>query len=151
MGYLQVTSRLDSTRLDSFLLTWTYGYNIPKVPYPEWSDKLRAYVGDDTKEEHALLPLFHLVTGNLPADSVAPELDDSNAAAVLKASGAIEEDPLAAGAVTTDAIGMYLAYLVAIEFLPPPPAAGQRALPKCEIAAERLAALTGSGRGVKAT
>ncbi|KAM0279561.1 hypothetical protein ACHAQH_004516 [Verticillium albo-atrum] len=151
LGVVQITSHPRLTQNEWVGTLETYGYSIPKVPYPEWSEKLRAYVSDDTKEEHALLPLFHLVTGNLPADSVAPELDDKNAAAVLKASGATEEDPLAAGAVTTDAIGMYLAYLVAIGFLPPPAAGGQKVLPKCEIDAGRLAALTGSGRGVKAT
>ncbi len=95
-----------------------YGYEAPGVSYAEWCDRLRAYVADEqnaTKDrELALLPLFHLVAGNLPADSIAPELDDSNAAAVLRKDSAGREDTLADYGVTTETAGVYLAYLVAI-------------------------------------
>jgi L-aminoadipate-semialdehyde dehydrogenase len=53
------------------------------VSYQEWCT-VKEYVSDNTKEEHALLPLFHFVVGDLPTNTIAPELDDANAAAALK-------------------------------------------------------------------
>lgn len=152
LGVVQVTSHPRLTLNDWIGALETYGYPVPQVPYEEWSSKLRAYVADETKEELALLPLFHHVTGNLPADSIAPELDDANAAAVLRAydgdAAPADRDPLADNVVDLDAIGMYVAYLVAIGFLPAPPAAGQRALPSCGLAPERVEALANlGGRG----
>ncbi|OIW34256.1 aminoadipate reductase [Coniochaeta ligniaria NRRL 30616] len=109
-----------------------YGYRIPQVPYKEWSEKVTAYVNDSTeKEEHALLPLFHFVTGDLPANTVAPELDDANAAAALKAYSK-QEDPLAASVIDVPTIGSYLAYLIAAGFMPGPAEKGQLALPKLD-------------------
>ena len=60
-----------------------HGYRVPKGPYQEWCTKIIEYVSDDTKEEHALLPLFHFDMGNEPANTIAPELDDSDATAAL--------------------------------------------------------------------
>jgi len=130
-----------------------YGYRIPRVPYREWSERVAAYVNDAhnaAKEEHALLPLFHFVTGDLPANTVAPELDDSNAAAALKAYSK-QEDPLAASVIDVPTIGSYLAYLVATGFMPGPQEKGQRELPKLDEG--RLRALTSGtlgGRSAKA-
>ncbi|KAB5522053.1 hypothetical protein GE09DRAFT_1154961 [Coniochaeta sp. 2T2.1] len=117
-----------------------YGYRIPQVPYKEWSDKVATYVNDaaSQKEEHALLPLFHFVTGDLPANSIAPELDDKNAAAALKAYSG-ETDPLARSVIDVPTIGSYLAYLVAAGFMPAPTEKGERELPKLD--EERVKAL----------
>ncbi|KAB5522846.1 hypothetical protein GE09DRAFT_1065629 [Coniochaeta sp. 2T2.1] len=117
-----------------------YGYRIPQVSYKEWSDKVSTYVNDTAaaKEEHALLPLFHFVTGDLPANSIAPELDDRNAAAALKAYSG-ETDPLARSVIDVPTIGSYLAYLVAAGFMPAPTEKGERELPKLD--EERVKAL----------
>lgn len=49
-----------------------YGYGIDSVPYEEWKQNLVQYVeeqqqqqqgGYKGKEEHALMPLYHFVTG----------------------------------------------------------------------------------------
>ncbi|KAL2756478.1 hypothetical protein ACRALDRAFT_1042487 [Sodiomyces alcalophilus JCM 7366] len=152
LGVVQVTSHPRLTLNDWIGALETYGYPVPQVPYEDWSSKLREYVADESNEELALLPLFHHVTGNLPADSIAPELDDANAAAVLRAyegdAAPAGRDPLEDNVVDIDAIGMYLAYLVAIGFLPAPPAAGQRTLPTCGLAPEQVEALANlGGRG----
>ncbi|GAO13845.1 hypothetical protein UVI_02004360 [Ustilaginoidea virens] len=136
----QVTSHPRLT-LDEWLgALQVYGYDVPAVPYDDWCERMSRYVSDAAKPEHALLPLFHFVTGNLPADTVAPELDDANAAAALKlysagaaaataASADRDGDPLRDSAVGVDTVGVYLAYLVAIGFLPGPGQHQARPLP----------------------
>ena len=32
----------------------TYGYRVPEVDYPAWSESLKDYVGDAKREQHAL-------------------------------------------------------------------------------------------------
>ncbi|CAI4213411.1 unnamed protein product [Parascedosporium putredinis] len=152
LGVVQVTSHPRLTMNEWLGVLEVHGYPVPQIPYPEWSAKLRDYVSDPEKEEHALLPLFHFVAGDLPANSIAPELNDSNAGVALRnaaaAAGKAEEgDPLAAGAVTLDVAGRYLAYLVATGFLPSPPADGkaERQLPSLEIGEEKLTALAALG------
>lgn len=114
-----------------------YGYSAPAIPYADWCDRMNDYVSDSAKEEHALLPLFHFVTGNLPADTIAPEMDDANATAALKLYSG-EADPMAASAVTAETIGVYFAYLVAAGFLPPPQKAGARSLPPLQASVAEL-------------
>ncbi|PGH27777.1 L-aminoadipate-semialdehyde dehydrogenase [Polytolypa hystricis UAMH7299] len=151
LGVVQVTSHPRLKFNEYTRALETYGYTVPQVPYETWSATLKEYVVDTNKEDHALLPLFHLVAGDLPANSIAPELDDRNAAAALRAAGAQEEDPLAAGALTIDTIGRYLAFLVAVGFLPPPPQKGERELPSGSLSAERIAAMANlGGRGKQA-
>ena len=177
LGVVNVTSRPRMTANEWLRALETYGYNVPQVPYADWSARLKAYVaaageepqqqrqqqdGDvfdeeeeeekDTrqpkeKEELALLPLFHYVTGNLPADWVAPRLDDRSAGAVLRADGTgrdVDED----AGLTVETMGMYLSYLVATGFLPPPSRAGHHGvldLPRCQLAAGKVM----GGRGTK--
>ncbi|KND94938.1 L-aminoadipate-semialdehyde dehydrogenase large subunit [Tolypocladium ophioglossoides CBS 100239] len=140
LGVAQVTSHPRLTLNEWIGALDVYGHRVPMVPYREWCAKVNDYTGDATKEEHALLPLFHFVVGDLPADTIAPELDDTNAASSLRlyATGAGEEhdDPLAASAVSIQTLGTYLAYLVAVGFLPPPTEKGERQLPQLD--AERL-------------
>ena len=68
------------------------------------------------------MPLYHFVTADLPSSTKAPELDDSNTCASLfadvKWSGI---DASAGTGVTEELMGVYIAYLVAMGFLPPPP------------------------------
>lgn len=88
------------------------------------------------------LPLFHFVTGNLPADTIAPELDDVQAAAALRADAKwTGEDVSAGSAVTVETVGAYLAYLVAVGFLPAPTKKGEKALPACELSPAQKEAL----------
>ncbi|KAF2090188.1 large subunit of L-aminoadipate-semialdehyde dehydrogenase [Saccharata proteae CBS 121410] len=144
LGVAQVTSHPRLT-FNQFVGTLEeYGYAIPQVSYAEWREKMDDYVAasDAGKEEHALLPLFHFVTGDLPADTVAPELDDQHAAKALKEDAKwTGEDVSAGSAVTQETIGRYLAYLVAVGFLPKPTAEGTRALPVCELSEESRAAM----------
>ena len=142
LSVAQVTSHPRLT-LNQWIGTMeAYGYRLPQVPYPKWSEKVRAYVETGSqKEEHALLPLYHFVTGDLPANTIAPELDDKNAMAALGSyeqkvtngdmNGHINGDHRhSANAVNEETIGMYLAYLVATGFLPAPTEQGAKALPK---------------------
>ncbi|RYP01687.1 hypothetical protein DL764_006150 [Monosporascus ibericus] len=120
----------------------SYGYGVPEVPYRRWSESLQEYVGDASKEQHALLGLFHFATTDLPADTVAPELDDKNAAQALKSDAEFTgEDPSRGAGVTEDIMGLYLAYLVAVGFLQAPSAAGKKPLPSVQISPEQKTAL----------
>ncbi|POR34804.1 L-aminoadipate-semialdehyde dehydrogenase [Tolypocladium paradoxum] len=135
LGVAQVTSHPRLTLNEWIGALEVYGHRVPMVSYREWCAKINDYTGDSTKEEHALLPLFHFVVGDLPADTIAPELDDANTAAALRlyATGFGEEDdPLAASAVSIQTLGTYLAYLVAVGFLPPPAEKGERQLPQLD-------------------
>lgn len=152
---------------NAFLSTLSrYGYDCPKVPYTLWKQKLEEYVTNSTtssasaitstglptptptqdhvKEPHALLPLFDWVTDNLPRDTASRALDDANAAKVLRA-----DDPgydfETRSRVTGETVGMYLAFMVAIGFVRPPPK-GER-LPIVEIGEEQRVALERVGRG----
>ena len=60
-----------------------YGYEINPADYPVWTSALEKFVIEESKES-ALFPLLHFVLDNLPQDTKAPELDDSNAAKSLK-------------------------------------------------------------------
>ncbi|KAH8126810.1 L-2-aminoadipate reductase [Trichoderma asperellum] len=139
----QVTSHPRLTLNDWIGALEVYGYEAPIMPYPEWSAKVKEYVSDDTKEEpHALLPLFHFVVGDLPGNSIAPELDDANALAALKL---YENESNVSHAVDVQSLGAYLAYLVAIGFLPPPTGSGKTPLPKLDLAASQISAASSFG------
>lgn len=65
----QVTAnpRLTFTQFTDVLKV--YGYGVDSVPYEEWRGKLVKYVEEqqqgreEGKKEHALMPLYHFVTG----------------------------------------------------------------------------------------
>lgn len=148
LGVAQVTSH-PRLRLNEWMgALELYGYGVPKVPYQEWCTKVIDYTSDDSKEEHALLPLFHFAVGNLPANTIAPELDDSNAVAALRSYDEGNESRDAKSSPSTldmDILGMYLAYLVAVGFLPPPTEKGEHELPKVDEA--RLQAIAADSLG----
>ena len=129
----------------------TYGYSIPEVSYEDWRLKLEQYVekGSDEREEHALLPLYDMVTSDLPTSTKAPELDDSNATALLAIDAqATGEDVSSGAAVTEDTVGVYLSFLVATGFLRPPHRKGSKALPNMTLSEEQQEDLaTVGGRG----
>lgn len=95
------------------------------------------------------MPLYHFVTNDLPANTKAPELDDRNAAAALKADAVWSGVDVSAGAgVTEELVGKYASYLVEIGFLPPPTLTGARPLPAAGITEEQKKTLLGvGGRG----
>ncbi|KAL9029007.1 MAG: hypothetical protein Q9196_002699, partial [Gyalolechia fulgens] len=90
----------------------TYGYHVPASTFEDWRHRLVTYVESDHhtpphrqgsasetraatspphtggKEPHALLPLYHFVTGDLPSGTRAPELDDRNTLRALAAERA---------------------------------------------------------------
>ena len=73
------------------------------------------------------LPLLDLVTRDLPSSSKAPELDDRNAIKALEADNSdrigadTSDSPAGSSYVTEETIGIYLGYLLAMGFMPPPP------------------------------
>ncbi|KAF2130856.1 large subunit of L-aminoadipate-semialdehyde dehydrogenase [Dothidotthia symphoricarpi CBS 119687] len=131
LGVAQITSHPRIT-LNEFLGSLeNFGYTVPQVPYSEWKQSMEAYVADrsGTKEENALLPLYHFVTGDLPADTKAPEMDDTNATDALKKDIAwTNQDWSAGGKVTEDTVGVYISYLIELGFMPKPEAKGIKEL-----------------------
>ncbi|KAL9592049.1 MAG: hypothetical protein Q9179_007111, partial [Wetmoreana sp. 5 TL-2023] len=87
----QITARPRMTFAEFAATLKTYGYDVDLVPYEEWKEKLVRYVeqqpqqdeAKDGKDEHALMPLYHFVTGDLPSTTLAPLLDDTNTARAL--------------------------------------------------------------------
>ncbi|KAI9772817.1 MAG: large subunit of alpha-aminoadipate reductase [Candelina submexicana] len=138
LSVAQITSH-PRLRFNEFLGTLeTYGYDVPKVDYIPWKSSLEKYVasgGKDQEKIHALMPLYHFVTADLPSSTKAPELDDSNTCASLLADAKWSGIDASAGSgVTEELMGIYLAYLVAMEFLPPPPEGGKgKSLPRIEL------------------
>ncbi|KAF2765348.1 large subunit of alpha-aminoadipate reductase [Teratosphaeria nubilosa] len=124
-----------------------YGYSTPVEPYDEWKQKVVKYVEDSQsdKEELALLGLYHMVTGDLPEATKAVNLNDRNAQKALEADHkACGTDETPAG-VTTEAVGAYLAFLVARGFMAVPE---ENKLPKINLSREQTAALNKvGGRG----
>lgn len=95
------------------------------------------------------MPLYHFVTADLPSNTKAPELDDTNAAAALKADATWSGIDASAGAgVTEELVGLYSSYLMQIGFLPAPTTAGARPLPTARITEEqKQAVMNVGGRG----
>jgi L-aminoadipate-semialdehyde dehydrogenase len=154
LGVAQITSHPRIT-FNTFLGALSkYGYNVPQVPYAVWKKAMESYVAGNgpyasAKEEHALLPLYHFVTSDLPGDTKAPELDDRNAAKALKEDERwTGEDWSQGGAVTEDTVGVYLAYLIELGFMPRPEGRAEKELPKLEISEEKREAMARvGGRG----
>jgi L-aminoadipate-semialdehyde dehydrogenase len=155
LGVAQITSHPRITFNDYLGALSAYGYSVPQIPYAQWKARMGSYVAgtgdfaDPAREDHALLPLYHFVTGDLPGDTQAPELDDVNAAQALKKDEAWSgEDWSAGGAVTVETVGVYLAYLVELGFMPKPDGKGERSLPTLDIGeAQREGMKRVGGRG----
>ncbi|GAM84142.1 hypothetical protein ANO11243_021350 [Dothideomycetidae sp. 11243] len=147
-GVVHLTSHPRLTFNDYLSSLQQYGYDVPEVPYKEWRDSVEAFV-EKGEEEHALLGLYHMVTDDLPANTKAPELDDRNAAASLKADQARTGQDLSGGsAVTVEKVGVYMAYLIARGFMPRPPKPGHLELPTIVLGDEQVKALEKiGGRG----
>lgn len=130
-----------------------YGYSVPEVSYEDWRQRMEQYVDkvDNELEEHALLPLYDMVTSDLPTHTKAPELDDSNAATLLGIDAQVTGEDLSTGsAVTEDTVGVYLSFLVAVGFLSPPDRKDGKPLPNLELSTTQREALASiEGRGVR--
>ncbi|KAL9609620.1 MAG: hypothetical protein Q9167_005621 [Letrouitia subvulpina] len=137
----QVTAHPRITFTDFGAALGKYGYDVALVGYEEWKQKVLEYVEgkEDGQEELALMPLLHFVAGDLPSNTIAPDLDDSNTRAALAKDAAGSTKPAVEG-VTVELVGTYLAYLIAIGFMPPPPLSSNHAtlqLPKVELSEEQ--------------
>lgn len=95
------------------------------------------------------MPLYHFVTADLPSNTKAPELDDTHAAAALRADAAWTGIDASAGAgVTEDLVGLYCSYLVAVGFLPSPTSSAAKQLPTAQLSEDQKKALLSvGGRG----
>jgi L-aminoadipate-semialdehyde dehydrogenase len=97
-------------------------------------------------------PLLHFVLDNLPSSSKAPELDDANAIASLKTDSQWTREDWSQGTgVSVDTMGVYIAYLIAIGFLPAPQKKGERELPNISLSEAAIQSLQAvGGRGTMA-
>jgi L-2-aminoadipate reductase len=117
----------------------TYGYRSQQIDYIPWSQSLESFVHNNNND-FALMPLFTFVANDLPSNSRAPELDDANARKALEEDRAWTGEDLSKGSgVTKQDIGMYLAYLVEVGFLPKPngPGSGGSVLPEVNVSQEQ--------------
>ncbi|KAF2165690.1 hypothetical protein M409DRAFT_67064 [Zasmidium cellare ATCC 36951] len=122
-----------------------YGYDVPLEPYETWKHKVEQYV-EAGKDELALLGLYHMVTGDLPAATKAPNLDITNAERAVQ----MDKQPTAKPApstVTKEAIGAYLKFLIDRRFMQEPIQQGTP-LPAISLSKEQVEALNKvGGRG----
>ena len=125
-----------------------YGYDVPQVPYSQWRAALEQYVSTESreKEAQALLPLFDWVTADLPSETDSRDLDNTNARAVLEASGVKREN--CEVEVTQETVGTYLAFMAEVGFIGRPEGGNEvTGLPVVRIGEEQRAALKVVGRG----
>lgn len=141
-------------RMNEYLsLLEFYGFKVPEVSYDAWKDELERYVSaggqEKDQEQHALMPLYHFCVNDLPLNTRAPELDDRNAAKILKADAdnwtGIDES--AGYGISREDVGRYLRYLAEIKFVSWPTGRG-RPLPEVNLSAAQMQAVeTVGGRG----
>lgn len=153
LGVAQITSHPRITFNEFLASLDNFGYTAPLVPYAQWKQNMENYVADrsGTKEENALLPLYHFITGDLPADTKAPELDDKNAVESLRKDQIwTGQDWSEGGAVTEDTVGVYISYLIELGFMPKPEQEGVKELVMSKLtdAMREGMKLVGGRRGV---
>jgi L-2-aminoadipate reductase len=141
-------------RMNEYLsLLEFYGFKVPEVSYDAWKDELERYVSaggqEKDQEQHALMPLYHFCVNDLPATTRAPELDDGNAAKILKvdAENWTGIDESAGYGISREDVGRFLRYLAEIKFVSWPSGRG-RALPEVNLNAAQMQAVGAvGGRG----
>lgn len=125
-----------------------YGYDVSIVTYEEWKVALQKFISLKG-EELALYPLLHMVLDNLDLNTRAPELDDRNAVHSLKKDmlwTGIDATP--GKGVTDYQMGIYISFLIAVNFIPAPSREGDLRLPKLQISDEQIK-LVVSGAGTR--
>ncbi|KAF7552462.1 hypothetical protein G7Z17_g4297 [Cylindrodendrum hubeiense] len=141
-------------RMNEFLSALSYyGYDVPEVDYEVWKTQLEEFVSagsiEKDQEQSALMPLFHMATSNLPSTTRAPELDDRNAVAVLKADADrwTGVDNSTGEGITREDIGRYLRFLAETKFMPWPTGRGRELPPIAADIAQAQAQWAVGGRG----
>lgn len=127
-----------------------YGYDVPLESYARWKQRVVRYVEDaqPDREQLALLGLYHMVTGDLPEATKAPNLNDRNAVRALEAEAQRSNGRKTSTGMTKEAIGAYLAFLVARGFMSAPKGGNAAALPKIQLEKAQVEALNRvGGRG----
>ncbi|ORX45791.1 large subunit of L-aminoadipate-semialdehyde dehydrogenase [Piromyces finnis] len=89
-----------------------HGYDIKTVGYMEWSNALMNMTL--SSGDNALFPLLHFVLDDLPNSSKSPSLNDDNTRNAILGS----DVPVVN---VKDMVGKYLAYLIKVGILLPPP------------------------------
>jgi L-aminoadipate-semialdehyde dehydrogenase len=125
MSVLHITAKPRFTFNNIFSSLPRYGYQVEQCEYLEWRRRLERHVME--VQDNALFPLLHFVLDDLPTSTKAPELDDRNTQALLKSR------PVETGmSVTDEVMGLYLTWLVQVEFLPQPVLGSGQPLPRLE-------------------
>ena len=116
-----------------------YGYKASEVSYDIWKAKLEEFLSagpyEKDPEQYALYPLYEFCVSDLPATTRAPELDDRNAVAVLKADATRwreKDEVITKFSISQDKVGRFLRYLAETEFIEWPEKGGAR-LPEINI------------------
>ncbi|GLB39164.1 putative condensation domain containing protein [Lyophyllum shimeji] len=113
MSVLHITARPIPTFNGMLSSLKQYGFPTEPCEYVLWRRKLEKHVME--VQDNALFPLLHFVLDDLPTSTKAPELDDTNTRTLLK-----QHTGELATTVSEPIMGLYLAWLVAAGFLPPP-------------------------------
>ena len=130
MSVFHVTAKPRFTFNHVFSSLARYGYQVEQCEYLEWRRALERHVME--VQDNALFPLLHFVLDDLPTSTKAPELDDKNTQALLNA-GIRMSVPVDTGmSVTDEVMGLYLAWLVQVGFLPQPKLSSGQPLPQIE-------------------
>lgn len=121
-----------------------YGYDVEVESYEQWRKDLEKSVIEEG-QDNALFPLLHMVLENLPEGTKAPNLDDRNAVASLKKDTEWSGEDVSSGkGATSEQIGIYIAFLRKVGFLPAP--SREVKLPEIKLSAQQLE-LVASGAG----
>lgn len=129
----------------------TYGYDVKLDEYVPWRVALEKYVVGQSRD-NALFPLLHFVLDNLPQNTKAPELDDTNASKALSLDAEwVGKDYSAGMGIDVKQLGIYLSYLIQIGFIEKPQKKGEAEIPEIKLSKESLEMLGNvGGRGTKA-
>ncbi|KAI9282272.1 L-aminoadipate-semialdehyde dehydrogenase [Sporodiniella umbellata] len=125
LGVLQVTHPNGFTYNKMFQTLGVYGYSVKQIEYIEWRNNLLEYTLKS--QDHSLFPLLHFVLDDLPTSTKSAPLDDTNTQSVLKLDGV--RLPFMSDAL----LGLYLAYLIKVGFMPNPSRSGSLKLPELNV------------------
>ncbi|KAH8116226.1 large subunit of L-aminoadipate-semialdehyde dehydrogenase [Phellopilus nigrolimitatus] len=116
LSVLHVTARPPPTYNDLFLSLIAYGFEVEQCEYLVWRRRLEQHILK--VQDNALFPLLHFVLDDLPTNTKAPELSDTNTRLLL-ARRQLPESMT----VDTKLVGLYFAWLIEAGFMPAPSSA----------------------------